>query len=236
MNNRDATLFLIPTPLDGEAVQVIPEYVKDIVKELDHFVVENEKSARQFLKKIGYKKSLNTVGLSLLNEHTQPNEINNLLTPLLDGKNIGLLSEAGCPAVADPGADLVKAAHRKKIKVVPLVGPTSIVLSLMASGLNGQSFSFAGYIPKDRPARVKALKEMEKLALTKNQTQIFIEAPYRNQHLLEDILQTCDVETMLCIACEITGPNEFIQTKKISEWKKEVPGINKRPVIFLIGK
>ena len=236
MDNQKASLFLIPTSLSDDAIHVIPEYVKEKVQKLDDFVVENEKSARHFLKKIGYKKSLNEVCLTLLNEHTQSSEINELLKPILDGKSIGLLSEAGCPAVADPGAELVKAAHQKNIAVIPLVGPSSVILSLMASGLNGQSFSFAGYLPKERISRVKALKDMERIVLTKNQTQIFIEAPYRNQHLLEDILQSCDAETMLCIACEITGFNEFIKTKSIKEWKKKIPDINKRAVIFLLGR
>jgi len=231
-----AKLYLIPTQLSDENLLVIPDYVKEITNSLDEFVVENEKSARHFLKRIGYKKPLNELQLYLLNEHTPSTDVTQLLKPLLDGKNMGLLSEAGCPAVADPGAELVSAAHRNNISVVPLVGPSSVILSLMASGLNGQSFSFVGYIPKERNARIKTLKELEKISRTKNQTQIFIEAPYRNQHLLEDILQTCDAETMLCIACEITAPNEFIKTKSIKEWKKKVPEINKRDAIFLIGK
>ncbi len=230
------TLYLIPTQLSDENIQVIPLYVKDIINTLDDFVVEDEKSARHFLKKAGYKKSLNEVQLYLLNEHNASTDLGHLLKPLLAGKNLGLLSEAGCPTVADPGAELVRAAHLNNIPIVPLVGPSSVILSLMASGLNGQSFSFAGYLPKERIARIKTLKELEKFARTKNQTQIFIEAPYRNQHLLEDILQTCDADTMLCIASEITGPTEFIKTKSIKDWKKKIPVINKRDTIFLIGR
>ena len=229
-------LYLIPTLLSDDAIHVIPSYVLAIINSIDEFVVENEKSARQFLKKAGYKKPWNNVRLHLLNEHTRPDEISELMNPLLEGKNMGLLSEAGCPAVADPGAELVQAAQRLAIRVIPLVGASSVILSLMASGLNGQSFLFAGYIPKERAARIKALTEMEKVAIKKNQTQIFIEAPYRNQHLLEDILEHCDQDTLLCIACEMTGENEFIKTKSISEWKKKVPDINKRPTIFLIGR
>ena len=229
-------LFIIPTFLSDDAIHVTPSYVVEIVNTLDEFVVENEKSARQFLKKSGYKKSLNEVVLHLLNEHTDASQAVEKYIPILKNKSIGLLSEAGCPAVADPGSELVEAAHRNNIEVIPLVGPSSIILSLMASGLNGQSFSFAGYIPKERAARINAIKEMEKNALKKNQTQIFIEAPYRNQHLLEDLLETCHAETRLCIATELTGANEFINTKPISGWKKKIPAINKRPTIFLIGR
>jgi 16S rRNA (cytidine1402-2'-O)-methyltransferase len=236
MNKSTGRLFLIPTQLSDESFQVIPSYVKELLNTFDNFVVENEKSARHFLKKAGYTKSLNEVRLTLLNEHTSSDDVGQLLSPLLEGKDLGLLSEAGCPAVADPGASLVMEAQHKNIEVIPLVGPSSIILSLMASGLNGQSFSFAGYIPKDRSERVKSLRELEKAALMKNQTQIFIEAPYRNQHLLEDILQTCDKNTMLCIACEITGSKEFIKTKSVAEWRKKIPDINKRPTIFLIGR
>jgi 16S rRNA (cytidine1402-2'-O)-methyltransferase len=228
-------LYLIPTQLSDDNLNVIPEYVKEIISSLDVFVVENEKSARHFLKKCDYKKPLGEVQLYLLNEHSNSEEAAELLKPLLDGKSIGLLSEAGCPAVADPGANLVSAAHRKNIPVIPLVGPSSVILALMASGLNGQSFSFAGYLPKERTERIKALRELEKLSRTKDQTQIFIEAPYRNQHLLDDILLNCNPNTMLCIACEITAANEFIKTKSIKDWKKSVPEINKRNTIFLIG-
>jgi 16S rRNA (cytidine1402-2'-O)-methyltransferase len=236
MNKMKGKLYLVPTPLSEESIHVIPEYVKDIIHDLDTFIVENEKSARHFLKKSGYPKSLNEIHLALLNEHTPSTEIIALLKPVLEGKNIGLLSEAGCPAIADPGAELIQIAHRNNITIRPLTGPSSVILSLMASGLNGQSFSFAGYLPRDRPARIKSLKELEKMARTKNQTQVFIEAPYRNRHLLEDILHSCDTETMLCIACEITGINEFIKTKSIGTWRSEIPEINKRPAIFLIGK
>ncbi len=231
-----AKLYLIPTPLADESIHVIPSYVKELIVTLDEFVVENEKSARQFLKKVGYPKSLNEVTLYPLNEHTPETEISALMKPLLEGRNLGLLSEAGCPAVADPGAALVKTAHQNNISVVPLTGPSSIILSLMASGLNGQSFSFSGYLPRERSLRVKSLKELERIVFTKKQTQIFIETPYRNQHLLEDILQTCDPNLLLCIACEITGTNELIKTKSVREWKKKIPDINKRPCIFLIGE
>ncbi|MCX6292620.1 MAG: SAM-dependent methyltransferase [Bacteroidetes bacterium] len=231
-----ATLYLIPTFLSEDHENMIPGYVTEIIHSLETFVVEDEKSARHFLKKAGHPKPLNDIQLFLLNEHTPFSEAVQLIKPLLAGKNIGLLSEAGCPAVADPGSDLVKAAHQNNIRVVPLIGGSSIILALMASGLNGQSFSFLGYLPRERNARIKSLKELEKNAHLKNQTQIFIEAPYRNQHVVEDILQNCDAETRLCIACEITGKNEFIRTKSIREWKKSIPDINKRPAIFLIGR
>lgn len=233
MSNK---LFLIPTALSDDAYKVIPSYVTELIHTLDEFVVENEKSARQFLKKTGYQKSLNDVVLHSLNEHSDIHQTVEKLIPIFQHKNLGLLSEAGCPAVADPGSELVAAAHRKNIEVIPLVGPSSIMLSLMASGLNGQSFSFAGYLPKERQSRINAIKELEKAALKKNQTQIFIEAPYRNQHFLEDILGNCHRDTRLCIAVELTGANEYIKTNSISDWKKKIPDIQKRPAIFLIGR
>jgi 16S rRNA (cytidine1402-2'-O)-methyltransferase len=230
------TLYLIPSALSEDLSGVLPSYALGLVSALDVFIVENEKSARHYLKAIGIKTPLQNLTLLLLNEHTDAKEISGLLSPLLKGNDVGLLSEAGCPAVADPGSDLVRMAHENNIKVVPLIGPSSIILSLMASGLNGQSFSFAGYLPKEKNARIKSLKELERIAISKNQTQIFIEAPYRNQHLLEDVLNTCDKKTLICIACNITAKDEFIRTKTVDEWKKNVPDINKKATVFLIGK
>lgn len=231
-------LYLIPTTLGdtAETADVIPVKINDIINTIDEYIVENEKSARHYLKKIGIKKPLPEIILHTLNQHTNAHEISGYLKSIPLGKNIGIISEAGCPGVADPGAEVVKLAHANNIKVVPLVGPSSILLSLMASGLNGQNFAFNGYLPKERSERIKKIKELEQLSLRKNQTQLFIETPYRNAHLLDDILSHCESPTKLCIACDITLPSEFIKTKNISEWKKQVPDINKRPAIFLLGK
>jgi 16S rRNA (cytidine1402-2'-O)-methyltransferase len=215
---------------------VLSQEVKEIAATIDEFVVENEKSARKFLKSIGTKIPQNDLILHVLNEHSGNEEIKTLSGILKKNKNIGLLSEAGCPAVADPGAQLVRLAHEQNIKVIPLTGPSSIILSLMASGLNGQSFTFHGYLPRESSQRKMKLAAIEKDSQKKNQTQIFIETPYRNIQLLTDILQTCEPGTRLCIACNITSPDEFIKTRSIAEWKKNIPEINKIPAIFLLGK
>jgi 16S rRNA (cytidine1402-2'-O)-methyltransferase len=234
---QQGTLYLIPTTLGdtAETADVIPVKINTIINEIDEYIVENEKSARHYLKKIGIKKNLQEIILHSLNQHTAPQEISGYLKSIAEGKNIGIISEAGCPGVADPGAEVVAIAHARNIKVVPLVGPSSILLSLMASGFNGQCFTFHGYLPKERAERIKKLKELEKAA-QKQQTQLFIETPYRNMHLLEDMLNTCDGNTKLCIACDITLPTEFIKTKRMAEWKKQLPDINKKPTIFLICK
>lgn len=228
-------LYLIPTSLGSTGVvDLIPPYVKIVLQDMEEFIVEDEKTARRYLIKAGVSKPIEEIVFHLLNEHTKAEEISSYLDSIERGKNIGVLSDAGVPCVADPGAAIVKLAHQKNIKVVPLVGPSSIILALMASGFNGQNFTFLGYLPKDRTERIRKLKELEKISLQKNQTQIFIETPYRNQHLFEDILNACDLQTQLCIACDITLPTEFIQSKSIREWKKNIPEINKRPAVFLI--
>lgn len=231
-------LYLIPTTLGitAETADVIPVKVNQIINTIDEYIVENEKSARHYLKKTGIIKPLQEIILHPLNQHTPANAISGYLNSINLGKNIGIISEAGCPGIADPGAEVVKLAHERNIKVVPLVGPSSIFLALMASGFNGQSFTFNGYLPKERSERIKKIKDLERIAKEKNQTQLFIETPYRNTHLLDDILSTCDTNTRLCIACDITLPTEFIKTKSIAAWKKQIPDINKRPAIFLIYK
>lgn len=232
------TLYLIPTLLGdtAETADVIPVKVNQVINTIDEYIVENEKSARHYLKKMGIQKPLQEIVLHLLNQHTDSAVVSGYLKAIEQGKNVGIISEAGCPGVADPGAEVVKIAHQRNITVCPLVGPSSILLALMASGFNGQSFAFNGYLPKERNERIKKLKELEKLVYQRNQTQLFIETPYRNAHLLGDIVAVCDSKTLLCIACDITLPTEFIKTKTVAEWKKFLPDISKRPAIFLIYK
>ena len=233
---KKGILYLIPSLLSEENADVIPAETRGILYSLDHFVVENEKTARHFLKAVQYPKPLQDASMHVLNEHTKAEEVNGLLKPLLEGKNIGIISEAGCPAVADPGSDLVRIAHSKNIEIIPLVGPSSLLLALMASGMNGQCFSFAGYLPKDKNDRSKTIRELEKKVVAKNETQLFIEAPYRNQHLLEDILQVCSPSTLLCLAANLTAASQLVKTKTVAEWKKEIPDIRKMPVVFLLGR
>ncbi len=230
------TLYLIPVTLgDDNITKVLPPEVVTIAQQLDIFVVENEKTARHFLSTIKTNKPVRELQLLTLNEHTQDQELPDLLKPLLAGLDVGLMSEAGCPGIADPGAKLAELAHRKGVSVRPLVGPSSILLSLMASGFNGQRFTFLGYIPADKAARIQRLKEIEKTSGKFHETQIFIETPYRNQHLLEDILAHCNHATKLCIACNITLVDELIVSKTIAEWKKStLPDLHKKPTVFLI--
>ena len=220
---------------DDNIANVLPPNVIAIVQKLDIFIVESEKSARYFLSTIKTLKPVRELTLSLLNEHTDDKDVSALLKPLLAGQDVGLMSDAGCPGVADPGAKLVALAHQKNIKVIPFVGPSSILLSLMASGLNGQQFAFLGYLPVDKQARNVKLKDIEKRSLTHKETQIFIETPYRNQHMLEAILSTCHPNTKLCIACDISLSTEMIATKTIAVWKQSpLPELHKRPTVFLL--
>ena len=229
------TLYLIPSPLGaGDLTWTIPPAVRQCIAELDHYIVEHPKTARQFLKQVGSALPLQQITMHVLDEHTHAREFENLLAPLLAGKDIGLLSEAGCPAVADPGAGLVRLAHQKKIRVVPLVGPSSILLALMASGLNGQRFVFHGYLPVENSRRIKKIIELEKSSRDHDQTEIFIETPYRNQKLLGSIVDTCRDSTFLCIACNLTLGSEFISTRTISEWEHSLPDLNNKPTVFLL--
>ena len=240
INTSYGTLYLIPVTLGDDDIAALlpsslPPNVIATAQKLEHFVVETEKPARQFLSAIKTAKPVRELSLNLLNEHTADKDVAALLSPLLAGKDVGLMSDAGCPGVADPGAKLVALAHQKNIKVVPFVGPSSILLSLMASGLNGQQFAFLGYLPVDKQARNIKLKEIEKRSQTHNETQIFIETPYRNQHMLEAILSSCNTNTRLCIASQASLPDEFIATKRISEWKQRtLPDLNKKPTVFLL--
>ncbi|MBZ4200317.1 MAG: SAM-dependent methyltransferase [Methylotenera sp.] len=230
------TLYLIPITLGEDNVhQVLPEHVINLAKNITHFVVESEKTARHFLSHIKTVKPVRELAMHLLNEHTDNKDLPALLVPLLTGHNVGLMSDAGCPAVADPGAKLVQLAHKKGIRVVPLVGPSSILLSLMASGLNGQQFAFLGYLPVDKSQRNLKLKEIEKRSLSHKETQLFIETPYRNQAMLEAILQTCQANTQLCIACDVSLSSEMIATKSIAAWRAAAPiDLHKRPCMFLM--
>ncbi|MBX9894172.1 MAG: SAM-dependent methyltransferase [Nitrosomonas sp.] len=229
------TLYLIPSPISQENIAwVLPAAVQQCVAGLSHFIVEHPKTARQFLKQIDCKQPLQSLQMQTLNEHTSSKDLSGLLEPLLAGHDVGLLSEAGCPAVADPGAGLIRLAHKNNITVIPLVGPSSILLALMASGLNGQCFAFHGYLPVESVARVQKIMELEKLSASLQQTQIFIEAPYRNQKLLEQLVSVCRDTTDLCVASHLTFSSEMIATRTIKEWRKNLPDINKIPTIFLL--
>lgn len=234
---KTGKIYLIPTPIGETGVyEVMPQENQAIIQSLDYFVVENSRSARRFLSKAGIGKPIDSLRFVELNEHTPAQEVEKLLQPILNGEHAGIISEAGVPAVADPGADLVALAHRKNIEIVPLVGPSSILLAVMGSGLNGQSFAFNGYLPVKQPERNKSIRFYETRAIKEHQSQFFIEAPYRNLKLFEDLLAACHAETRLTIAVDILQPDQLIRTKRIADWKKEKPDINKRPAIFGIGK
>lgn len=230
------TLYLIPVTLgDDDLAKALPPAVVETARRLKNFVVENEKTARRFLGAVKTSKPVRELSLQVLDEHTQDKELPALLAPLLEGHDVGLMSEAGCPGVADPGARLVELAHRKGIRVTPLVGPSSILLALMASGLDGQRFAFLGYLPSDKNERVKKLKEIEAESRKRRETQIFIETPYRNQHLFEDILATCGGETRLCVARSVSLESEVIRSQRIADWKKTpLPDLHKQPTVFLL--
>lgn len=231
-------LYLLPVPLgdDADPKTVLPETVARSIEFIDHYIVENEKTARRFIKAILPAKKQPDLKLSVLNKHTEASQHASFLQPAMEGKNVGLMSEAGCPGVADPGAAIVKLAHEKGIQVVPLVGPSSILLAMMASGMNGQSFAFNGYLPIDKGEKKNALKHYEKLSQEKGQSQLFIETPYRNNKLIEDLLQMLQPATHLCIAADITLPTEYIKTKTVALWKKEKPDLHNRPCIFILHK
>ncbi len=234
----DAALYLIPVTLgETEINQVLPSYNHDIIVNIKHFIVENIRSARRFLKKVEKSIDIDELTFYELNRHTDRKFIGQYLDALAHGKPVGIISEAGCPAIADPGADVVAIAQSRGYKVVPLVGPSSILMSIMASGFNGQSFAFNGYLPPDGPGRVKALKKLENKVYNEDQTQSFIETPYRNAKMLETILASLRPNTKLCIAAGITCQEEFIHTKTVAQWKKEkLPELGKIPCIFVLGK
>lgn len=232
-----AKLYLFPTPIADIGLEYfVPAINLRFLQDCDCFIVEDLRSARRFLKKAGYKKDFEQVEFFLLNEHTKIEEIGNYLNPIFEGRNIGLMSEAGLPCVADPGSMVVGMAQRKGIRVVPLVGASSLMMSLMASGFNGQNFAFVGYLPVDKAQRIRRIKELESLAYKLNQTQIFIEAPYRNNQMLESLLEVLNPNTLLCIGVDISMPTEQIITKKVGLWKQTNINLNKRNSVFLIYK
>lgn len=230
-------LYLIPTTLgEMNPEDVMPQTIKRSIDFIDDYIVENDKTARKFIKSIAPDKKQAELRLSLLNKHTEVADYQNIIQPLLEGRNVGLMSEAGCPGVADPGAVIVKLAHEKGIQVVPLVGPSSILLAIMASGMNGQSFTFNGYLPIDANEKKSTLKQLERISFEKNQSQLFIETPYRNNKIFEDMLATLQPNTHICVACDITLPTEFIKTLTVNDWKKNKVDLHKRPCIFIIHK
>jgi 16S rRNA (cytidine1402-2'-O)-methyltransferase len=237
MKQNRGTLFLIPTLLgDTDIERVIPSYNIQIVRELSVFVVEELKTARHFLKKAAYPRPYDSAQFFVLNEHTPKGDIHEMIEPLLNGSNVGLLSEAGLPCVADPGSSLVNLCHQEKIKIVPLSGPSSIFMALMASGFNGQQFTFHGYLPIEARDKVKKIRDMENAGNKSGQTQIFIEAPYRNRKLLQLLVETCYPDTLICVACMISSSEESIKTLSASAWRRQIPEIDKKPVVFLIGQ
>ena len=234
---KQPILYLIPVTLgDTEHSQVLPPYNREVILSLKHFIVENVRTARRFLKKAEPTIVIDDLSFSELNEHTSPEDISGILAPMDAGESVGIMSEAGCPAVADPGADVVAIAQRKGYRVVPLVGPSSILMSLMASGFNGQSFAFHGYLPVDASKRSERIKSLEARMYAENETQIFIETPYRNNKLLEEFVRVCRPSTRLCVASDITCEGEFIRTRPVKEWAKNMPDLNKKPAIFLLYK
>lgn len=233
----EAALYLIPVPLsDGEIDDVLPVRNRRMVGEMRHFIVENVRSARRFLKKCDRSIDIDALTFSELNRHTRPEEVAGMLEPLRRGEAVGVISEAGCPAIADPGADVVAVAQREGLKVVPLVGPSSIIMSLMASGFNGQSFAFLGYLPIDGAERQRKLRSMEQCINTLDQTQIFIETPYRNNKLLAELVKSLPRRLRLCVASDISGARETIITRTVEEWGRAKYDYDKVPTIFLLYK
>ena len=231
-----ARLYLIPNLITSESeLGQLPSDIKQIIEKINIYIVENIRNARRFIKSIYKEKDIDQIVFFELNKHTIKNKIPSFLNPAFEGKDIGLISEAGVPCVADPGSVIVDLAHQKNIEIVPLVGPSSILLALMASGLNGQQFCFHGYLPVHKNERIQAVKQLENNAIRLNQTQVFIETPYRNNQLLTDIISVCKDTTKVCIASEILSVNSFIKTRPVFQWKKDLPDLHKKTVVFLLG-
>lgn len=237
ITDMSGKLYLIPTTLgDENPYKVLTADIKPLVESIKFYFVENERTARRFLKKLEQSINIDEIEFFEINKRSRHDELVEFMAHATEGHDIGVISEAGCPGVADPGAEVVKVAHQKNIVVKPIVGPSSILLALMASGMNGQTFTFVGYIPIKHPSRGKTMHYLEQQATKHDQTQIFIETPYRNNSLIEELTKTLNNNTRLCVACDLTMETEFIQTKTIREWKKDLPDIHKRPAIFLIGR
>ncbi|MCB2378802.1 SAM-dependent methyltransferase [Hymenobacter sp. BT635] len=231
------TLYLIPTVLaDDTAAQVLPAQVATQVAALSYFLVENARTARRFIKSVAPAQVIESLRISVIDKDSTEAQIQEALKAVVAGQDAGVISEAGCPGVADPGAEVARLAHKLGIRVVPLVGPSSLLLALMGSGMNGQSFAFHGYLPIERTQRIAAIKTLEKQALSQHQTQLFIETPYRNMQLLEDLLAQLQPATRLCIAANLTAPDELVRTDTVANWKGKLPQIHKQPAVFLIGR
>lgn len=235
MENKKGNIYLIPCTL-GETppLEVLPLLVKKAIENIDHYIVEHEKSARRFIKSVASKKQQNSLHIEEINKFTKPKEIPQMLEPCFNGFDVGIISDAGCPGIADPGAAVVEQAHQKGIKVVPLVGPSSILLALMASGFNGQNFAFNGYLPIDKVERKQKIKQLEKKSIVENQSQLFIETPYRNNQMLESLVKTLQNTTGICVACDITLSTQYIRTAPVKQWKRIKVDLHKRPAIFII--
>ena len=237
MEHQLGKLYLIPTGLgDNPPLEVLPSSIKKVIESIDDYIVENEKTARRFIKSICSQKSQPNLKFHVLNKYTLENELPEFLNACKEGKSMGLLSEAGCPAIADPGAEIVKLAHQNNIQVKPLVGPSSIILALMGSGMNGQSFTFNGYLPIDINERKTELRRLERLSFEQNQSQLFIETPYRNNKMLEDLCEALQPQTRVCVACDLTLATEYIRTMTAKEWNHVQVNLHKRPAIFIIHK
>jgi len=237
MSNNFGKIFFIPVPLgDNDPTEVLPKSVFDTVNNLEEYIVENEKTARRFIKKICPEKDQTNLKFHILNKRIDILEYSSYLKSTIEGQDIGLMSEAGTPGIADPGADIANLAHEKDIQIVPLVGPSSILMAMTASGMNGQSFAFNGYLPIDKSDRKKAIKEFERRSFNSDQAQIFIETPYRNEKMFEDLKNSLNPNTDLCIAVDISLKSEFIKTKKIKDWNKNMLNFHKKPAIFIFQK
>ena len=236
MSTKKGNLYLIPTPLgESDPTNTFTNTLPEVLNRCAAFIVEKEKTARRCLIRMGIERPIGEVKLLTLNKHTAPEDTYHFLDAARRGEDVGLMSEAGSPGVADPGAAIVGMAHREGIRVVPLIGPSSLLLALMASGMNGQSFAFQGYLPRDQRERIQRIKQLDREVQVTSQTQLFIETPYRNRQMFEDLVKTCHPETKLCVACNLTQPDEYIKTREIADWHGKKPDLNKKPTVFLLG-